>query len=531
MTDAHDYPSADGRGYEIAEEGSFDVTNFRPQGPVAAAFLEDRVTKFRAIMGPWGSGKTNTAFYDMFSWAAMAPVGKGNIRRFAALVVRDTYRNLETTLKTWHAWMPKAKGRFTGGAGDRPARHELEFDLLDGTILEIIVEFRAIGDQTVEQALLGFECNWAFLNELTTLPIDVITYIGGRLGRYPAPKLLFSDKSLMDQRPARFIADLNAPEIGHPVYKYFEEDCPPTAKLYKQPGGRDPSAENLHNLPPHYYEDQITANASKPWWIKRFIDNQYGYSRAGLPVFGEEYDDNAHIAPLPVRSDLPVYLAFDGGMGIHPACTMMQWTPSGSINIVAELLPGRCMTSRFCELLAAWLSKFAPGLRIVGATIDPAAFRGENSENNEFSFIYAVNRVLKAHDMMAAALMPAPTNEIGPRLDVIRFALAYRPNGKPMLQLAEHACPGLRRAFNSEYRYKLDATGALTMEAKPEKNDASHGMDTVGYGLLAMIGLENVLRNSISMARPRMLEPAGFSRTRGGGGSVSTVATDFDVFA
>lgn len=522
------------RGYDPAPEGSFNLTNFLPQGPVAAAFLKDDEHLFRAIMGPWGSGKTNTAFMDMFGWAVKAPAcdpdAHGVVyRRFSALVVRDTYRNLNTTLKTWHGWVPATKGKFTGGQGDRPGRHELEWDLLDGTVLHLVVEFRAIGDQKVEDALLGAEFNWVFLNELTTLPIDVVTYCQGRVGRYPHPKLLGEDKPRMDARPRRVIADLNAPDVDTPVYLYFEEQCPPTAKLYRQPGGRDPAAENIFNLPKGYYSDLIAANAARKWFIRRFVDNEYGYSRDGIPVFEEEYSDIDHVADFNCDPSFGIYLGFDGGMGIHPAASMFQWLPSGHIRKVAELAPGRCLTGRFCEMLTVWLKAHAQGANVLGAWVDPAAFRGQNSsdgatrEDMEYSFITQVSRVI------GRPLMPAPTNEIADRLGAISLPLSHRIGARPMLQYASKHCPLTRRAMNSAYRYKVDNSGSLTMDVTPEKNDASHIIDADQYGLLGMIGVDTIRNGRLPAARPR--ETSGARREGRTNDGARFAKTDFDPHA
>lgn len=488
------------RGYAFAPEGTFNLMNFKPQGPVAAEFINDREHLFRAVMGPWGSGKTNLAFMDMFSWAVQAPKCDDGVRRFCALVVRDTYRNLETTLKTWHGWVPKAKGHFTGGGGDRPAKHVLEYTLLDHSTLELVVEFRAIGDLSVEDALLGVEANWAFLNELTTLPFDIITYMLGRLGRYPSAKLLGEDPVRIAARPQRYIADLNAPEQDHILYRYFVEECPPTTRFFRQPGGRDAAAENVTNLPPKYYDNLIAANAKRKWFIRRFVDNEFGYSRAGIPVFEEDYDDSLHVGTFAFDASLPIYLGLDGGMGIHPAATMWQWHPSGHIRGIAELVPGRCLMGRFCELLRAWLAAHAPQAQVAGVWADPAAFRGQNSEQDETSFIFSVAQVV------GAPLMPTATNEIAPRLDALRYPLALRIGGVPMLQISAAGMPKMRRAFNSDYRFKVDALGNLTGEAKPDKvHGASDVMDSGGYALLGMIGLEAIMKNSISMARPRIV--------------------------
>ena len=60
----------------------------------------------------------------------------------------------------------------------------------------------------------------------------------GRLKRYP---------SMRDGGPSwsGLIMDTNPPDDDSWWYKLFEEEKPGNARLFKQPGGRTPLAENL----------------------------------------------------------------------------------------------------------------------------------------------------------------------------------------------------------------------------------------------------------------------------------------------
>lgn len=527
----------DERGYEIAAEGSINLTQFKPQGPVGAAFLADRDSMIRGIRGPFGSGKTNLAFYDCYQWAAASPVtnrrtspesGFKPIRMFGALSIRDTYRNLETLIKSWHAWATRQDGDWTGGSGDRPAKHAIAYDLPDGTVLEFVHEFRAIGDRTIEEAMLGAEFNWIFANELTTLGIDILTYAAGRVGRYPSAKHFEHPdpavrRARVEQRPAKIIADFNAPEIGTEVYSYWEEKRPENAKLYVQPGGRHPLAENLANLPKDYYKNQIALNIHKPWWIKRFIDNEYGFSRTGQPVFMDEFNDERHVPQNDIGiHDLPIYIGLDGGMGLQPAATIKQWSPQGWIDLVLSLHLGRCGPARFAEALRALLMQECKGLPIAGCWIDPSAFRGIDHESGELGFCDVVGRAI------GAPVQQCWTNELGPRLDVWRKVLQRNVGNRPMLQVSKR-CHAIRRGLNSVYAYAKDADGNLTNDPKPSKTGPSgevgHEIDAGGYGLCGMLGSEFVLHDRTPVVR--YVDPS--RRRASSGGQGRTMRTDFDV--
>lgn len=516
-----DYVDGESRGYAIASEGSFNVTNFLPQGPVGAAFVADRESLVRGIMGPWGSGKTNLAFYDAFQWAVTSPVCTDGVRRFMGTIVRDTYRNLETTIKSWQAWAPRTKGEWSGGAGDRPARHALEFDLMDGTMLSTIFEFKAIGDQKVEEALLGFESNWLFGNELTTLPPDIITYGVGRLGRYPSAKLLGDDQARIAQRVRRMVVDYNAPEVGHWVYKLAEEERPEGMRFYKQPGGRSPNAENMRNLPPGYYPTQYAMHAHKPWFIRRFLDNEYGFSRAGRPVFGEEYVDELNCPGVLPPIDAPVWIGLDGGMGLHPAAVIVQWTPDGQVILVGSLYLGRCGSRRFAQALKAMLDSKFPSLPIGGMWCDPTAWRGYEAEFGEIGFIEILQGII------GKMIQPAFTNQLGIRLDAVRKALTYpASNARRILQVSSSEFD-MRKGFNSDYMFAVDKKddSKLSDDPEPVKGDISHRMDALQYVLCGMLGEQFVLRDKLVV--PRYVPPAGMGRRPIAAGH--TARTDFNV--
>jgi hypothetical protein len=60
----------------------------------------------RALMGPFGSGKSSGCVMELVQWAARQPnVGGSRRSRFA--VVRNTYRQLsDTSIRTWLDWCP-----------------------------------------------------------------------------------------------------------------------------------------------------------------------------------------------------------------------------------------------------------------------------------------------------------------------------------------------------------------------------------------------------------------------------------------
>jgi hypothetical protein len=277
------------------DERPMRVHEYRAPGPVARSFLNTREL-IRFIMGPQGSGKTTGCLFDAVACASAMPPGKDGHKHFAGVVIRDTYTNLwATTIRSWNKFFPQTVGGWSGGQ-NRPAVHKLRFDdpiasRAAGRPCYIFFEmhFKALADQSVEDALRGAEYTWAYMNEADRLSHDVLTYLIGRIGRYPG-------QDMFDQPTDFFrgiVGDVNPPDTDSWIYRTFEELKPARHKFFKQPGGRHPRAENLAGLPKGYYADQVAANAHNPWWVRRMVDGLFGYSREGMPVY-DVYDDARH---------------------------------------------------------------------------------------------------------------------------------------------------------------------------------------------------------------------------------------------
>lgn len=468
---------------------------FKSPGPVASAFMSDREHQVRDLLGPVGGGKTVTCVHDLIANAALMPVCKDEIIHFRAVAIRDTYDRLEkTTIATWLQWVPKDLGEWTGGGG-RAASHKLSFEVVrNGRKHRIAFEmlFAAVGDQSAEDFARGFEVTAAWLNEKDRLARDLPTHMLGRIGRYPSVDMLPPGVTYRDF----MIGDLNAPDIDDWFYRDCEENPPKGYKLYKQPSGRSPRAENLHNLKPGYYEGLLDANKNNPKWIKRFVDAQYGPSDEGEPVY-PEYSDDLHLASTPLQpiKGLPIKLGFDQGIQ-RPACIIGQRTPAGQYRILSEVVPGRMGATRFAEAVRRELSEVAPNYPIENGYADPAGFFGADKENNEFAWAETVQNALEI------PIMPAPSNEIGLRLDAVRDELTYMIDGNTPAILISPRCKMLRKGFASHYRYQKQRVGNTDRFAdKPEKNDWSNPHDALQYLMLGDKGRYGVVAKDTRVGR------------------------------
>lgn len=446
------------------------AVRYKPPGPVAAAFLASDAP-VRAIMGPIGSGKTSACLMAILNHAIrQTPSPIDGVRYFRAAVIRATFRDLErTTIASWHQWFPKTMGEWSGGTGGTPARHWIRFTMPSVGMLDLEVIFIGIGEHKIEDVMRGLEVTMFYLNEADTLSQDVLTYAIGRAGRYP-------QKIHGAPRWAGVIADFNAPDEENWCTQRFDYNRPPEWGFFRQPSGLSPQAENMANLPDGYYER--TCQGAEEWYIRRFVRNEYGYSRDGLPVF-PEWNDTLHTArtkldPDPAR---PLVIGLDAGL--TPAAWFQQQTALGQWRIIDELSPGHCGPTRFADLLNQLLATRYAGFKrqqIIAAP-DPASFAGGEGDDPAWAQIVAARTKL--------AQRRPHTNAIGPRLEAVRITLTRMIDGRyPGLVLSPH-CTTIRRAFNSGYRFRRKRLpGEARFEEAPEKNDWSHVMDAGQYAML-----------------------------------------------
>lgn len=483
----------------LPERPSIDVRKFDWPGPVAKAFGQDWANPIAAIMGPQGGGKTTTCCMKIINAAArMTPCTDG-VRRSRWLVVRDTYDRLyRSAVASWLSLVPKSSGDWEGGQG-RPAKHIVRWQRPGAEIIELEMNFIAIGDQTAEDVMRGFEFSGLWINEGDRVTEDVLTYGVGRGLRYPAKSALMPG---MPEPRLQVIIDLNAPDVDSWFYGRFVENAQPGHKLYRQPGGRTAQAENLMNLPggADYYGQQVRLNASRPDWIRRMVDNEFGFSRDGEPVY-PEFMDLMHVAPEPFGflPHVPVTIGFDAGL--HPAAVFTQTTPTGQVRVPAEIAPGRMGPTRFLEITKRFIAETIPSSCRLRAYADPSADTGADKQGGELTWLESMQHGL------GFPMLPAPSNEPSIRIDAVRQPLTTLIDGQPGFLLSP-SCKVLRRGFNSKYCYvRVRGVNGDTYRDTPAKGDESHPHDALQYACLGVRGRYGVIRND----RPGITRPA--SRT------------------
>ncbi len=510
-----------------------DVTTWVPPGPVSRAFFNDDTSRMLALMGPVGGGKTSTCIMKRLRIASLMPPDSEGWRRDYLIVVRNTYRSAaKSTLVSWQEWLPKNfPGSTWTGGDDRPVTHVIRGALPDGTKFEATTEVIGLNGNRIEEVLRGKPFSSAWINEASDLPRDVLPFVSQRMGRFP------KKSTLQGREPfAQLIMDFNAPDNDH----WLKEVCvdKPLSGLayYQQPPGMrrmgegryaiNPNAENVKALPANYY--QTMCATEEDWYIRRFVMNEWGYSRDGLPVYADYFDERAHVARAPLKPDLsrPVLLGLDGSTaGLRPAAVLAQITGEGGLRVLREVVPGQGYgAARFAELVMAEIGSTFAGVPGISVWADPASQYGADREGGQLAFSDIVGMILNA----PVQIPFNGSNEIGLRLQGVKNEL--KPGGLRPPLLIDPSCRMLIRGFASNYRFKKRPPNSATpWDVVPDKTTPSADVhDALQYLIGGVRGTRGVVNQAAGgwTAAPSgwTSQQGGKSKTPWGGGR-----RDFDV--
>jgi hypothetical protein len=318
--------------------------------------------------------------------------------------------------------------------------------------------------------LLSLELTGAWVNEAREVPWAVIKALQGRVGRFPAVR----DGGCVDPG---LILDTNPPDDDSWWYKLFEVDRPDNAEIFRQPSGRSPQAENLPNLPPDYYANQM--KGADEDYVRVYVDGLYGYVKDGKAVF-PEYNDGLHCAEVEPVKGVPIKRGWD--FGLTPACVFKQMLPEGRWIVFEEICGEDLGISTFADCVLQLSAQ-----RFAGFTFedygDPA---GEQR-----SAMTADKAEKTCFDILKGKGIPIRTGEqnLVSRLESVRKPLNTLREGKPQFQLHPR-CTMLRKGFLGRYQYRrVKVSGsAERYHDEPEKNECSHPHDALQYVAVKIFG-------------------------------------------
>lgn len=435
--------------------------------PTIRKFTLDN-SRIRGIMGPFGSGKSSGCLMDIIrrSHEQNRNVRDG-VRRSKWAVVRNTTKELQdTTIKTVKQWLPE------GLAGVwKETNLTYYIDCFDGVELEMA--FRALDREDQVRDLLSLELTGAWLNEYREIHKAIFEGIDGRIGRYPSVK----------EGGCKYhgiIMDTNPPDEGSYWYKYYEKERPKNAKLFKQPSGLSPQAENLPNLigGRGYYTNLMQGKGDQ--YINVYIHGKYGFLISGKVVY-ENFNDNFHVAanriyPIP---GLPILLGFD--FALNPSMVIAQLTTRGQLLVLDELMgPGMGLKQFMKSIALPFLIQKYKGYAIRGAGDPSGNSKAPTDETSCYDVLWSDEIGLKT-------IEPAATNALLPRIMAVDDFLSRLVDGMPAFVLSPN-CEILRKGFNGGYHRKRIPGLDEQYYDEPDKNMYSHLQDGLQYLCMGCLG-------------------------------------------
>jgi hypothetical protein len=447
------------------------------RGQTIKKFHEDKTARVKCLQGPFGSGKTTACVWEIFFISISQRPDKSRRRKIKWIVVKNTYRQMWTVvMPLWFKVFPQNNDHpdFKTNFNQAKMTHEIELKLFDGSILEMEVFFIS-ADKSNPETFKGINSTAVWFCEASDISPGVINTALTRAGRYPA-----DENGVFNADWYGGIMDTNPPDMDDWLYKMFNdkifnEQAGEGWRIFKQPSGLSPEAENMVGKSPTYYQDMMVGKTQK--WIDIYVHGREGFSMDGKLVF-PEYNDDIHCskAPLiPIKARLIIGVDF----GLTPAAIFVQQNSSGSIFVLDEICLVESGAIKLAEAIKIKLAqKFSlfsnEDILIVG---DPAG-----KQRSQIDGISTALDVLEARTGVRA--VAAPTNAVQTRFEAVRLCLTRLLDGKPGI-LIDPDCKMLRKGFNGKYIFRTISRsyGDKTMDV-PLDNEYTHIQDCLQYALL-----------------------------------------------
>lgn len=506
-------------------------------GPIADAFTRSRAF-IKFCVGPVGSGKTiaglNSGLLLAAAQGAVPGPGGVMVRSARIGVIRESYPALRaTTLKSWFRIVPESEGKFNWTP---PFTHKfrkvLARDPRTGAVREILdceYEFRGIGEQSVEEACRGWEVNGAIVDEGDLQPPDLIPFLTGRVGR-------FSDLDPALVVDPQIIAMMNMPDVENHAYQLaMDRELPdmdddtraalaamlqgrPLIETFIQPGGMEPDAENLHNLPGGrgYYAIQIAANKHKPGYVDRMVHNKPVPLMHGQPV-NQGFLHSRHVSDVSWDKSRKLIIGIDNGY--TAAAVMLQRDMLSRIRTIREVVNrdrrGNIVAwsgEAFGRQVRRVLLDDFPGIRPdqVVLVADPAAFKGKDSPRDVKDWVKSVEN----------AIGFGPIRKAKSNSPSLRNEAIWKAQSQVDGYLVDRSCKHLIKGHAGGYRYAKS-----TLHTGEEKGDVpiadtvfTHVCDAEQYAALEGEHVLAQVRGQSANARPPIVNVSDYDAFNYNGG-------------
>lgn len=414
----------------------------------------------RAIVGPYGSGKSMAALMELFRRMVSQAPDADNVRPTRFVIVRNTAAQLrESVLKDATEYF----GPYFTHVGYH-SKMVFDFNLGDGTRVEsewLLIPLERPEDR---RRLLSLNITGALIEECREIPFEVVSDVLGRCGRYPSQTRVHPSWHgvLLVSNPWSVTSD---------YHRALVTEVADGWKLFRQPSGLSPEAENLEHLPAGYY--QTLALGGNEQWIKVHVHGEWGDDLGGQAVYQGAFSADLHLTDgIPFNPSAPVIIGMD--FGRTPSAVITQEDIYGRVMVLEELVSDDMGLTRFIrDLLIPRLMAGYRNSRVVVVGDPSGVARSAYDESSAFS-------VLEDAGLTA---VPAPTNDPARRIAAVeKLLLGSSENGKRRLLIDRRRCPKLATGFSSLYRYRRSRNGSLS--PLPEKNEYSHVHDAMQYAAL-----------------------------------------------
>jgi len=438
------------------------------------------------IQGDLGSGKTRGMCARIMRHAQQQRVSKiSGLRLSRWAMVRNSYPDLKrTTIRTWLEMFPEhVYGKLNWG---QPPYHRIRFA---DVLLE--VDFLALDKPEDVRKLRSGEYTGIANNELPFIPKDIFDEETSRL-RYPGEEHGGSEWHGV-------ISDGNAPDEDHwfaimsgqvPLPENLSEEekaeykWPANWKLFMQPPAMlekrnaqgavigyevNPHAENLHNLPPNYYEKMIVGKSKA--WIDSRCRNTVALVVEGSPVW-PMFRREAHVAAEALRPVEGHEVVVGMDFGRQPAAVFMQ-PVNNRVLVQYELLGKNEGSDIFAPKVKRFLTEHYPGFRVRFYGDPKGQDKGQAVERTSYD-------IFAAHGMK---VLPAPVrqNNIEMRVETVSHLMNEMHDGRPRLAISP-LCRTLIVACAGRYHLEREEDGVL----RPKKDRYSNPADAFQYGCLGL---------------------------------------------
>lgn len=416
------------------------------------------------IVGPYGSGKTTGLFMKLVYLAKLqAPSPIDGIRRSRCVVVRNTAPQLaDTTIKSFNYW-------FKDGVAGKWKATVKDF-ILRFADVECEVMFRPLDTPDDINRVLSLEVTFAIIDEFVQIPQEIVEALSARCGRYP-PEIEggATNWGMWGASNPGMESDWWYPMLEDHDELPPEQPVPENWCYFKQPSGLSPEAENVENLPGkrEYYTN--LAKGKTNYWIKQYIEVEWGYSLSGKPVF-PMFNKDLHAAKrliVPMRSRQLV-AGYDPGM--RSAVVLGQYDEAvGRLLIFDELVLENYATDRMiAEKLKPLLFRKYQGYELL-VVPDPSSVNASQAKQGS-----SVIAELKRHFAVAYE----GDNSIESRLQPAQYYMMRLTADGPALAI-DAGCVKLIRALVGGYKYTVSKTDV--QREVPDKNQHSHVADAFTY--------------------------------------------------